>query len=265
MIMNYQQTICRIDLTDIIIDNYQRNLNNARVQRIAANFDPNKVGVLVVSRRGTNSYAVIDGQHRLCAMRKMGIPSANCIIIEDLTYEQEADFFRKQAVNSQPLSSLALYNAGIAAGDEHYLGIQAALAKNKYKTGNISESRTITAVNALSRVMWIFGADVLDLTLQYISAAWRGDPTALRREMLAGIAEFAKRFGSQVTPEMFARRFGNWLPADIFYEFRRRAEGRLNAQNAFNPYFRRLLCVILSERFNKGIGGTSKMRLRVED
>ena len=263
--MNYQQTIERIALSEIIIDDYQRDLNNARVERIAGNFDPNKVGVLVVSRRGPACYAVIDGQHRLCAMRKLGISSANCIIIEDMTYEQEADFFRKQAVNTSPLEAHALYNAGIAAGDEHYLGIRAVLDKNGYKTGSCSEPRTITAVNALSRIMWIFGAGTLDLALQYITAAWRGDPTALRREMIAGIAEFAMRFGKQITPEMFVRRFGNWLPSDIFYEYRRRSEGRINAQSAFNPHLRHLFCVILCERFNKGIGSKSKMRLRVED
>lgn len=55
--MNYQQTIERIALSEIIIDDYQRDLNNARVERIAGNFDPNKVGVLVVSRRGPACYS----------------------------------------------------------------------------------------------------------------------------------------------------------------------------------------------------------------
>jgi len=263
--MNYNQNIERITLSEIIIDDYQRDLNSSRVQRIAENFDPNKVGVLVVSRRGKNSYAVIDGQHRLCAMRKLGIAETNCIVVDEMSYKQEADFFRKQTINTQPLGAYDLYRAGIASGDEHFLNIQAVLDKNGYKTGIKSDYQTITAVNALSRVVWIFGADALDMALQYITAAWRGDPTALRREMLAGMAEFAHRFGSLVTPEMFGRKVGNLLPSDLFYEYRRRCEGRINAHSAFKPLLRRLFCVILCEYYNKGIGSQSKKRLRMED
>lgn len=55
--MKYMQSIERIALSEICIEPYQRVLNNARVKRIADNFDPARVGVLLLSKRGPHSYA----------------------------------------------------------------------------------------------------------------------------------------------------------------------------------------------------------------
>ncbi|MHB1155021.1 MAG: DUF6551 family protein [Eubacteriales bacterium] len=263
--MHINQNIKRICLSDITIYDYQRDLNNSRTQRIADNFDANKVGVLTLSRRSDGTYAVMDGQHRLCAMRKLGITEVNCVVINDLTYEQEAKFFREQAKNTQIPNALADYRAGLAEANIHYLNIQSILDKNGYKVGSKTEPKIVTAVNTLSRIMSVFGSDALDLSLQYITTAWHGDPTALRREMLVGMAEFALRYGNVVTPDLFNRRLGNWLPSDIFYEYRRRSDGHINKQSAFKPMFRRLFCIILCERYNKGLGNNSKIRLIPED
>ncbi len=263
--MNFKQNIEYIDLADITIDDYQRELNNPRTQRIANDFDANKAGVLTVSRRDNGTYAVMDGQHRLCAMRKLGITKAHCIVVDKLTYEQEAKFFREQAKNTEVPNAMADYRAGLAEGNVHYLSIQAVLDKNGYKVGSKSDYKTITAVSALSRIISVFGADVFDLSLQYITSAWRGDPIALRREMLVGISEFVQRFGNVIELDIFVKRLGNILPSDIFYEYRRRSEGRINARSAFNPMFRKLFCTILCDLYNKGMGNTSKKRLRMED
>ena len=45
--MKHMQSIERIPLSEICIEPYQRVLNNARVKRIADNFDPARVGVLL--------------------------------------------------------------------------------------------------------------------------------------------------------------------------------------------------------------------------
>ena len=78
--MKYMQSIERVPLNEICIEPYQRILNNARVKRIADNFDPARVGVLLLSKRGEHRYAIVDGQHRLCAMRQIGLQEAVCII-----------------------------------------------------------------------------------------------------------------------------------------------------------------------------------------
>ncbi len=262
--MKHMQSIERIPLSEICIEPYQRVLNNARVKRIADNFDPARVGVLLLSKRGPHSYAIVDGQHRLCAMRQIGVSDAVCIVVVGMSYEDEANYFRIQTRDANPLNAYSLYKAGVEAKDEHFLRIEAILLKNEYTVGLNAEPMVITAVNTLSRVMTMQGEAALDLALQSIRDAWHGDSTALRREMLAGVAEFARRYATRFTAETFRQRLGNLLPADLFFEYRSRCEGRVNTNSAFKPIYLQIFCSMLRDYYNKGLGSTSKLRLKEE-
>ena len=262
--MKHMQSIERIPLNEICIEPYQRVLNNARVKRIADNFDPARVGVLLLSKRGPHSYAIVDGQHRLCAMRQIGVSDAVCIVVVGMSYEDEANYFRIQTRDANPLNAYSLYKAGVEAKDEHFLRIEAILLKNEYTVGLNAEPMVITAVNTLSRVMTMQGEAALDLALQSIRDAWHGDSTALRREMLAGVAEFARRYATRFTAETFRQRLGNLLPADLFFEYRSRCEGRVNTNSAFKPIYLQIFCSMLRDYYNKGLGSTSKLRLKEE-
>ena len=262
--MKYMQSIERVALNEIYIEPYQRVLNNARVKRIADNFDHARVGVLLLSKRGPNSYAIVDGQHRLCAMRQLGLQEAVCIVVDGMSYEDEANYFRIQTRDSTALNAYSLYQAGLEARDEHFLRIDAILEKNEYTVGLKAEPMVITAVNTLTRVMTMQGEAALDLALQSIRDAWHGDSTALRREMLAGVAEFARRYATRFTAETFRKRLGNLLPADLFFEYRSRCEGRVNTNSAFKPIYLQIFCGMLRDYYNKGLGSTSKLRLPTE-
>ena len=259
--MKYMQSIERVALNEICIEPYQRVLNNARVKRIADNFDHARVGVLLLSKRGPNSYAIVDGQHRLCAMRQLGLQEAVCIVVVGMSYEDEANYFRIQTRDSTALNAYSLYQAGLEARDEHFLKIDAILEKNEYTVGLKAEPMVITAVNTLTRVMTMQGEAALDLALQCIRVAWHGDSTALRREMLAGISEFARQYEPKLTAELFRQRLGNLLPSDLFFQYRSRCEGRVNTNSAFKPIYLQIFCSILRDHYNKGLGSTSKLRL----
>ena len=91
-----EQRIECVPLERIVAEQYQRILNMKNVAGIVKNFDPAKLGVLVVSHRADGTYAVLDGQHRLAALRRLGYDAANCIVLEGMTIRQEADYFRRQ-------------------------------------------------------------------------------------------------------------------------------------------------------------------------
>lgn len=190
---------------------------------------------------------------------------ANCLILAGLSLEQEADYYRRQNENHVNLTNYDLYLAGIVAGDPHYLKLKETLGRYGYQAHKKSAPKNVTAIAALTKITELYGFDVLNRTFAYISAAWEGDSTAVRREMLAGIADFAARFGGKVSPEMFATRMGNKLPGQLFYEYRRRSEGRATFRNAFNPTMRWICCVVLMEAYNKGLGSQSNRRLVMED
>ena len=96
-----EQRIECVPLERIVTEQYQRILNMKNVAGIVKNFDPAKLGVLVVSHRADGTYAVLDGQHRLTALRRLGYDAANCIVLEGMTIRQEADYFRRQNENKQ--------------------------------------------------------------------------------------------------------------------------------------------------------------------
>lgn len=263
--MNCIQNIKTIPLNRIVIGDYQREPSCRRVERIINEFNPAKLGILVVNDRQDGTYAIIDGQNRLSALRAIGITEASCFVLIGLTQEQEADYFRKQNQNHVNLTNYDLYHAGVVAKDTHYLMLKETLARYGYQAHKISAPRHVTAVAALTKIVALYGFDVLDQTFAFISATWDGDSTAVRREMLAGIADFASRFASKVSPDLFSTRMCDKIPGTLFYEYRRRCEGRATFRNAFNPLMRRTCCVVLMEAFNKGLGSTSRIRLVMED
>lgn len=75
----------------------QREFKQWRVDHLVANFDPEQIGTPVVNHRD-GKYFIIDGQHRIAAMRAVGWgdQSVECEVYEDLTEAQEAEMFLKR-------------------------------------------------------------------------------------------------------------------------------------------------------------------------
>lgn len=260
--MNYRYE--EVAVAGIISGDYQRPVEEARVARIASNFKPEKMGAVMLSDRGNGVYAVLDGQHRVAAARKLNLNTVHAEVLSGLTLEQEADYFRSQNENVASLKAIDRFRAGVCAKDPHYVTIKAILDKYGFCVSSESEPKRIGSVGSLSRIVQIYGFSVLDMTLAYISATWPTDTVAIQKEMLVGVAEFASRFGKSVAPEQFAARLSTRLPSAIRYEYQRRTDGYGNRMTVFKPSMRYTLCQVIVELYNKGLGATSKKRLKLE-
>lgn len=119
--VNVNQHIEMIPTDRIIAGAYQRELTASRVAKIVGKFDPAKLGVLLVNQRGNGSYAILDGQHRLAALRIVGVPEVRCIALKGLSPEEEVDYFRFQNENTRALTAYDLFNAGVCAKDVHFV------------------------------------------------------------------------------------------------------------------------------------------------
>jgi hypothetical protein len=87
-----------IPLSDLCMDEYQRPTSTKQVNAISENFDESKLGFLTVSSRD-GKYYILDGAHRATVMRKLGYTHANCLVLEGMTFEMEAEYFRTQNDN----------------------------------------------------------------------------------------------------------------------------------------------------------------------
>ena len=75
----------------------QRPVNDSVVDRLVREWDPRLLTPLVVSYRD-GRYNLVDGQHRVCAMRKKNSGkdvTALCRVYRGMTYEQEAELYYK--------------------------------------------------------------------------------------------------------------------------------------------------------------------------
>ena len=256
-----EQRIECVPLERIVTEQYQRILNMKNVAGIVKNFDPAKLGVLVVSHRADGTYAVLDGQHRLTALRRLGYDAANCIVLEGMTIRQEADYFRRQNENKQSLRINDTFNASLWAEDAESLRIKELMDKYGFRHGKSGQPMCICAIGALQSIIRQFGEDTLELTLAGIAATWPKDATILRREMLAGLGEFWHRYGASLSIAQFESRMRDRIPMELYQETRRRTQCKATPGTAFNKSVRFVTCGVLVDAYNKGLRIGSKNRL----
>lgn len=243
---------------------YQKPVETARVSRIVARFNPAKLGSVLLSDRKDGTYAVVDGQHRLAAVRQMHIDEIHAVILDGLTVEEEADLFRTQSENVVPPKAIDQFRAGIIAKDPHYLTIKAILDKYGYAVSDDSRPYHVRAVGTLTGIVCQHDFAVLDKTFEYIAAAWPADVSAIQRPMLVLIAEFASRYGSKVSAAQFAARMRAEHPSELAYYFDEARIKKYTRKSITNPVVREMGCQILVDAYNKGLGENSRLRLKME-
>jgi hypothetical protein len=253
-----EQRIEMLPLDCVTAAEYQRATNTKQVMRIVNGFNEAKLGIPVVSERD-GRYYVVDGTHRIAALRRLNYENAMFIVLEGMTYEQEADYFRRQNENTRQLTLYTRFKAGLESGDEVCLKINAVAEKNGFTIGTTARQfNTITAIFALMTIFDNYGEDVLDKTLATIRTTWDGNPQSKNREFLVGVSEFVHRFNA---PD-FAERIGKVNFTAIWQEYLQWAQYQNRATG--NREMRTALCRIFVKHYNKGIPQSSKRYLKME-
>lgn len=130
----------------------QRRLNPAWRDQIASEFDPDTVGLPVLNYRN-GSWYIIDGQHRVSAMIKMGWGDQQilCECFEGMTEAEEAaEFLRRQKrVAVRPLDK---FRIAITAGYQRECDIDRIVRAQGLRVGANPEGNNITAVASLGKV-----------------------------------------------------------------------------------------------------------------
>jgi hypothetical protein len=109
---------------------YQRAVNGDLVEQIAAEFDPQLFGAIVVSERAGRFY-VVDGQQRTSALQLRHTPAdflVPSVIHDGLTQEQEATMFVKINRLRRVVGTLDTHRANVVAKDERALAVEGILA-----------------------------------------------------------------------------------------------------------------------------------------
>lgn len=154
---------------------YQRDLDPARVKKIAENFDAKLFDPIKVTPRD-GVYYVTDGQHRLAALRLLGWSyiSVPCVIVHLATQEQEAGYFRKQNTNRRPPTAYDDYKAARVEHDEAVMVIASVLKRLSLEAVSLKSTSPngIRAVGAIREIYRFHGDEMLERVLRVSLAAW---------------------------------------------------------------------------------------------
>lgn len=170
----------------------QRELNQARVDRLAAEFSLEAMGTPKVSLRDGHAY-VVDGQHRVEALRQLdfGDDMLQCETYEGLTEAEEADLFLLTNT-ALPVSSIAKYRTAITAGRSDECDVDrivraAGLVVTKEKLPG-----AIGAVGTLLRVYRTTDGKTLGRGLRIIRDAY-GD-SGFESNVIGGFGQLCARY-----------------------------------------------------------------------
>lgn len=117
-----------IKVDDLRVDiSVQRELQDAHVRKIVSKFDPSAFGRLIVTRREDGHYYVTDGQHRLNALREMGLDYAPCVVVGLNTLADEGRNFINVNEQSAKVTTLDKYRIGVSAEVTAWLRVKECL------------------------------------------------------------------------------------------------------------------------------------------
>lgn len=174
----------------------QRDLNQARVDRLAADFDLEQLGTPTVNERD-GGYYILDGQHRIEALRQIGYgdQQVQCWVYADLTDEQMADRFDRLN-DTLAVHAFDRFRIRVNAGRPTECDIDRIVRSNGLIVSRDSLPGAVSAVGTLTRVYNRAGGPVLSRSLRIIRDAF-GDP-GLEAPVIDGIGLLCQRYNGEL-------------------------------------------------------------------
>ena len=204
-----------VKVSDLTIDyTYQRQPIMKKVNKIAKNFDPDILGVIICSMREDGSIAIIDGSHRVHALRMKGLndSTVNALVYFSLTIQEEAKIFAMLNQEHTKPNTTDIFKAGIVSGDEETIAINKILNSLGLVIGVGPGDNKVRAISTIRRVYRNAGEKVLRDTLYTIKSAYGDSSSTMRDVLISAVAIVYNRYGAKVEVSRMIttlQKFGN--------------------------------------------------------
>lgn len=185
----------------------QREINGARINAMVANFDPEQVGNPTVNLRDGNWY-IIDGQHRVEAMREVGWADqqVQCWTYEGLTEEEEAEVFLKLN-DVLAVHAFDRFRVGVTAGRPDECDIDRIVRAQGLCVSRDKVPGAIGAVGTLRRIYSRSGPETLARALGIVRDAY-GD-VGMEAAVIDGIGYVCGRYNGELDVPTFVQRLAS--------------------------------------------------------
>lgn len=223
-----KRTTVEVKLDELIVDldTGQRALDQGRVNRLAADFQADALGVLTISLRPDGSRAIIDGQHRQTAALQVGYDRAvTAVQYEGLSPADEAVMFL-HLNNTKQVQPIDKFRARIIAGEVKATAIKRVLDEHGWIVRISQEDWSLTAISAAEKVYDGMGvvqgddATLLHNVMTVISSAWNGQATSANGALLTAMGKFLGWYGTDVDYEKMTRDLAGVKPRNLLADFR---------------------------------------------
>lgn len=177
----------------------QRDLVQARVDKLVAEFDPEQLGFPTVNFRDSH-YWVVDGQHRIEALKvwlgdDWESQQVQCQTYEGMTEEEEAEVFLKVNDNLA-VQAFAKFRVGVQAGRPDETEVDKVVRQCMLRVSQDKGDGAIGAVGTLMRLYRRSDSQTLARTLLIIRDAY-GDP-GLEAAVIDGLGLLATRYNGEL-------------------------------------------------------------------
>jgi hypothetical protein len=185
----------------------QREWDPAWSEHIALNFDPGQLGEITISFRNGHYY-VVDGRHRIEAMKLMGWGDQQllCQVFTDLTEELEAEKFI-QLNDVKIVGAMPKYRAAITAGRPDAVAIE----KIVHNLGLVVTSDRIPgAIGAVKTLQTCYrrnGGHVLERALRIIRDSF--GERGFEQRVLAGIVFLVAHYEEALDDDLVIDKLGS--------------------------------------------------------
>jgi hypothetical protein len=174
---------------------YQRDLSERHVQRIAQDYDKFALGLISVSRRANGYVYILDGQHRVEALRRIGVGHVpiQCLVYEGITPPEEADVFYMQS-KTKRLSSVDIFRARLVAKEPIATEIAEIVGEFGYKINSNNSQDSIQAPTMMERIFTGHGPERLRKVCSIVKRIWTDQRVATPGYIFMGIDAFLNRY-----------------------------------------------------------------------
>ena len=204
---------------------YQRPVKRRHVDKIIRNYDPRLMDEIIVNCRG-GKYYVIDGQHRITALREMnnGVDViVTCKVYYGLTYQQEAEFYHLLDAAKTKLNTKDDVRSMFESGEfPNIEDIKKVLKANGLElnltSGGVHADNRISAIRETLNAYDELGFSEFSRMIRLLKETWHGKRKSLTSYILSGMALFLKTYGELVSDATFVQQLSRFRPEDIIQQ-----------------------------------------------
>lgn len=185
-----------VRLNELVTDGrFNRPVRNSKVEEILSDFNIKALGTIKLWQRENGELVIIDGQHRVEALRRKGVPEdVKCIpsvVHEGGSLAHIAQLF-VQYNNTKQVSAYDKYHALLTAGDPQTTAIDHTVRTHELIIGPSTADGTLSCVDGVRKVFGMGEPEgaVLGKTLATLVAAWGAASEAYRSSIVRGVGRY---------------------------------------------------------------------------